>query len=117
MAEWSKAHDWKSCMSRKRHRGFESLSLHHHQLSVGSGFNVTGNEKQLAIDGLPAIELIFKDGDCALLFENQDRFYVLVVSGEVDKESFENVFSRIVSSWKFQHEGLMHIMKRKLLHR
>ena len=27
MSEWSKEHDWKSCMSRKGHRGFESLSL------------------------------------------------------------------------------------------
>jgi len=24
-----KEHDWKSCMFRKGHRGFESLSLHH----------------------------------------------------------------------------------------
>lgn len=28
MSEWPKEHDWKSCMFRKRHRGFESLSLH-----------------------------------------------------------------------------------------
>ena len=27
MAEWLKAHDWKSCISRKGYRGFESLSL------------------------------------------------------------------------------------------
>ncbi len=29
VSEWLKEHDWKSCMSRKGHRGFESLSLHH----------------------------------------------------------------------------------------
>ena len=29
MSEWLKEHDWKSCMFRKGHRGFESLSLHH----------------------------------------------------------------------------------------
>ena len=29
VSEWPKEHDWKSCMSRKGHRGFESLSLHH----------------------------------------------------------------------------------------
>ena len=29
MSEWLKEHDWKSCMFRKGHRGFESLSLYH----------------------------------------------------------------------------------------
>lgn len=28
VSEWSKEHDWKSCMSVTGHRGFESLSLH-----------------------------------------------------------------------------------------
>ncbi len=28
VSEWLKEHDWKSCMFRKGHRGFESLSLH-----------------------------------------------------------------------------------------
>ena len=32
MSEWLKEHDWKSCMFRKGHRGFESLSLHHVKL-------------------------------------------------------------------------------------
>ena len=29
VSEWSKEHDWKSCISVKGYRGFESLSLHH----------------------------------------------------------------------------------------
>lgn len=29
MSEWSKEHDWKSCIPVKGYRGFESLSLHH----------------------------------------------------------------------------------------
>jgi hypothetical protein len=28
VSEWSKEHDWKSCMFLTGHRGFESLSLH-----------------------------------------------------------------------------------------
>lgn len=31
VSEWLKEHDWKSCMFRKEHRGFESLSLHHEE--------------------------------------------------------------------------------------
>ena len=34
MSEWPKEHDWKSCMSRKGHRGFESLSLRHESVKV-----------------------------------------------------------------------------------
>lgn len=50
MAERLKAHDWKSCISRKGYRGFESLSLH--QFFTATKYKIMAKLHRFKVDKL-----------------------------------------------------------------
>src|SRR5438045_2993355 len=60
VSEWSKEHDWKSCMLRKGHRGFESLSLHQStpiHLAVDTGYVWLRRSLRMIRRRLPGVAL------------------------------------------------------------